>query len=105
MRKWKWAAAQRNSNRQRQGQSQLQIGLQPELTDDVRLADELDEDEQQEERIQFEPRIDQHQTGQRNFAYRPHEAGFRNHHQPVLDEETEIVNPLMQSGRFSLKTL
>lgn len=88
VRKWKWDAAQRANHGQQR---------HPQLSEEVRLAEE-DDDEQPQERTRYEPRIDG-QHGHKNFAYRPHEAGFRNHHPSELDEDMEIVNPLIQSGR------
>lgn len=84
VRKWKWAAAQHNRQRQ------------PQLMD-MQLPEEADDD--MDDMIQYQPRINQN-IGQKHFAYRPHEPGFRNRRPPELDTETEILNPLIQSGRF-----
>ncbi len=89
VRKWKWAAAQR-SNRQRQ----------PQLAN-YGFGEE-DEEMEPEEPIRFEPKMSsEHQPGHRNFAYRPHDAGFIQ--RGPAERQMEAVNPLIQSGMLANK--
>lgn len=85
VRKWKWQRGLAK-NRQRQ----------PALTEVVLVPEEDTDD--QEERIFLEPNIQR--QGAKNFAYRPHEPGFRNRRPPEFTRVPERVNPVIQPGRF-----
>ena len=88
VRKWKWAAAQR-ANRQRQ----------PQLANFGFTEEEEEDDVEREEPLQLEPKIASSgdRKEHRNFAYRPHDAGFMKHG-PADRQMAEPVNPLIQSG-------
>ena len=88
VRKWKWAAAQR-ANRQRQ----------PQLANFGFTEEEEEDDVEREEPLQLEPKITSSgdRKGHRNFAYRPHDAGFMKHG-PADRQMAEPVNPLIHSG-------
>nr|CAG4637262.1 EOG090X0B4J [Ceriodaphnia reticulata] len=84
VRKWKWAAAQR-SNRQR-----------PPQLGNYRFGEEDDEEVEPEEPIRVEPKMNSEHQGHRNFAYRPHDAGFIQ--RGPAERQMESVNPLIQSA-------
>lgn len=103
VRNLKWKAAQQKQQQQpatyfRQRQQQ------PQLTD-IRLLEEEDDDyAEQDDKVLFQPRIEQpfqqHQE-QKNFAYRPHDDRFHNNqqHRPVPVEpvrQIKTINPLIQ---------
>lgn len=90
VRNLKWKAAQQ------QKASHFRQRL-PQLTD-IRLVDE-DDYAEQDDKISFQPKIEQlsqHQQDQKNFAYRPHDDRFRNHHPPQPVRQIKTFNPLIQ---------